>query len=185
MTTDEATTAMIDALETSGIPHMLVGSLASNFYSVPRATQDADFVLQVASGRIQEVVERLGPPFRLDRQMSFELVTATTRWLVLLAGTSFSFDLFLLSDDPHDQERFRRRRRVQILGRQVAIPTVEDMIVTKLRWSRQGQRPKDLDDVRNMIAVQGERIDWAYVTAWCAQHGTQEILDGVRRKAAK
>jgi hypothetical protein len=184
MTPGQATAAIIDALEAGDVPYMLVGSLASNFYGVPRATQDADFVVQVESGRIPAIIDRLGSSFQLERQMSFELVAATTRWFVLLAGTSFSFDLFLLSDDPHDRERFRRRRRVQILGRQAAIPTVEDMIVTKLRWSRQGQRPKDLDDVRNMIAVQGERIDWDYVTAWCTQHGTQEILDNLRRNAA-
>lgn len=185
MTPDEATAAMIDALGASGITFMLVGSQATNFYGIPRATQDADFVLQVESGQIPAIVDRLGPPFQLDRQMSFELITATTRWCVSLAGTSFSFDLFLLSDDPHDQERFRRRRKVQILGRQVAIPTVEDTIVTKLRWSRQGRRPKDVEDARNVIAVQGERIDWDYVASWCRQHGTDGLLDAVRRHAAE
>lgn len=180
MTPDEATVVILDALDAERLSFMLVGSQATNFYGIPRATQDADFVLQVESGQIPAIIDRLGPPFRLERQMSFELVTATTRWVVLLAGTSFSFDLFLLSDDPHDQERFRRRRTVRLLGRQVAIPTVEDTIVTKLRWSRQGHRPKDIEDVRNVIAVQGGRIDWEYVGAWCRQHGTSGLLDKLR-----
>jgi hypothetical protein len=185
MTPDEAIAAMIDALGAGGIPFMLVGSQVTNFYGVARMTQDADFVLQVESGRVLQIVDHLGPPFRLERQMSFELITATTRWCVSLTGTPFSFDLFLLSDDPHDRERFRHRRQVQILGRQVAIPTVEDTIITKLRWSQQGRRPKDIEDVRNVIAVQGGRIDWEYVAAWCRQHGTEGLLEGLRRRAAE
>jgi hypothetical protein len=39
-----------------------------------------------------------------------------------------------LGDDPHDQERFRRRQRVEILGRTALVATAEDMIITKLRW---------------------------------------------------
>lgn len=47
MTGDEAVVAVIDALESTGIAYMLVGSLATNFYGVPRATEDADFVMKL------------------------------------------------------------------------------------------------------------------------------------------
>jgi len=172
---------VIDALEALEVPYMLVGSLASNFYGVPRATQDADFVVQLQETPLAEIVERLGPQFRLDRQVSFEMVTATTRYVIQVVDSPFCVELFLLSDDPHDQERFRGRRKVRVLSREVLVPSVEDMIITKLRWSRQGRRAKDLDDVRNMIAVQGDRIEWEYVTSWCDRHGTRAILEEVRR----
>jgi hypothetical protein len=55
------------------------------------------------------------------------------------------------------------------------------VVITKLRWAVQGQRGKDRDDVRDVLAVQGDRIDWAYVYAWCAQHGTRALLDEIRR----
>ena len=41
---DEATAAVIDALNALAVPYLLVGSFASNFYGIPRSTQDADFV---------------------------------------------------------------------------------------------------------------------------------------------
>ena len=184
MTSQEATAAVIDALEEMRIPYMLVGSLSSNFYAIPRATQDADFVVQVKPTEISSLAERLGPRFRLDRQMSFETVTATTRFILHLTDTAFTIELFLLSDDEHDRERFARRRREQIMDRTVAIPTAEDVIVTKLRWSRAGRRTKDVEDVRNVVAVQGDRIDWTYVNSWCDKHGTSELLDDIRRSVS-
>jgi hypothetical protein len=181
MTPEEATAAVIDALDALRIPYMLVGSLSCNYYAIPRATQDADFVVQLESEAITSLARRLGPGFQLDRQMSFETVTATRRYVLHLIDGAFVVELFLLSDDAHDQERFARRRRGRILDRDVPIPTAEDVVVTKLRWSHAGGRTKDLDDVRNVIAVQGDRIDWDYVTSWCDRHGTRELLDRVRQ----
>jgi hypothetical protein len=181
MTGEEATVAVIDALESLHVPYMLVGSFASNFYGIPRATQDADFVVQLEKGSLGAIAQRLGPPFRLDPQMSFELVTGTTRHVLQVVDTPFHVELFLLGEDPHDEERFRRRRRVTLLGRETFVPTVEDVIITKLRWSLQGQRRKDVDDVHNVIAVQAERIAWDYVTAWCDRHGTRELLEQIRK----
>jgi hypothetical protein len=180
VTPEEATIGVIDALNSLQIPYMLVGSLSSNFYAIPRATQDADFVVQLETGMISSLIERLGPAFQLNRQMTFETVTMTGRYVLHLADNPFSIELFLLSDDPHDLERFARRQHEQVLNRDVVIPTVEDVIITKLRWSHSGRRLKDIEDVENVIAVQRDRIDWPYVTSWCDRHATRELLDRVR-----
>jgi hypothetical protein len=74
-------------------------------------------------------------------------------------ASPFTIELFLLSDDPHHQERFRRRVAVEVFGRTVWMPTAEDVIIQKLRWAR----PKDLDDARGVLAVQAGRLDRAYL----------------------
>src|SRR5690349_16857839 len=111
MTGDEATVAVIDALEASEIEYMLVGSLSSNAYGVARSTKDADFVVQLGKASFADLVNRLGPGFWLDPQATFETVTMTTRRVLRVTETQFIVELFHLSDDSHDQERFRRRRR--------------------------------------------------------------------------
>lgn len=181
MESDEITGAVIDVLESLSVPYMLAGSFSTNFYGIPRSTQDADFVVRLAEHSVLAIMQRLGPSYRLDPQMSFELVTATRRHVIQNADDPFQIELFLLSDDPHDQERFRRRIRVRAWGRTVSLPTVEDVIITKLRWSQGGRRTKDLEDVRNVIAVQSQRIDWPYVEKWCDEHGTRQRLDDMRR----
>ena len=92
--------------------------------------------------------------------MSFETVTMTRRYVADVIGRPFKIEFFLLNDDPHNQEWFRRRQQVTVLDRQVWMPTPEDVIVTKLHWALLANRSKDQDDVRDVIAVQGDRIDW-------------------------
>ena len=43
----DATFSVIDALDKAAIPYMLSGSLSSMYYSFPRATTDADFVIDL------------------------------------------------------------------------------------------------------------------------------------------
>jgi hypothetical protein len=177
----EVVLATADALEQLGIAYMVVGSFSSNSYGVPRSTQDADFVIDLAGHSPREIADKLGPKFYLDPQSSFEGVTMTTRYVVKATESSFKIELFLLSDDPHDQERFRRRRRRNIFGHDVFLPTAEDVIITKLHWATLVHRKKDLADVAAVIAVQRDSLDWNYIHHWTALHGSRDLLDEIRR----
>jgi hypothetical protein len=183
VTGDDVIEAVLEALQAVKIPFMIVGSLATNFHGVPRSTRDADFVIQLRPGAFGALREQLAPPLRLDPQSRFEGITGTTRYLVEATGTAFTVELFELTDDPHDLARFARRQQVHVFDRTAFVATAEDTIITKLRWARQGGqgRAKDIADARNVIAVQGDTLDWAYVESWCGQHGTLDVLQQLRR----
>ena len=107
MNSDEATVVVIGALDALHVPYMMVGSFSTNFYGIPRSTHGGDIVVQLQPGNVVKLAEHLGPPFRLDPQMTFETVTATNRYVLNMDDNPFSIELFLLSDDPHDCERLR------------------------------------------------------------------------------
>ncbi|MBA3272932.1 MAG: hypothetical protein H0T11_03545 [Chthoniobacterales bacterium] len=119
----------------------------------------------------------MGEDFSLDSQVSFATITATTRFILRHPATAFVIEFFLLSDDPHDQQRFARRVSGQVAGRNAIVPTAEDVIVTKLRWSRHGKRQKDVDDVSDVLLVQLGRLDLDYIHGWCDKHGTRELFE--------
>jgi hypothetical protein len=174
--------AVIEALEAAAIPYMIVGSLSASAYGVTRSTKDADFVLELGSRSIAEVTQRLGPEFVLDPQLSFETNTGTLRQVISVGDIGFQIELFRLSNDPHDQERFRRRRQTfaPFIQREVFLPTPEDVVVTKLRWILTAARSKDRDDVVDVLSVQRNSLDWNYIHRWCDEHGTRAILDELR-----
>jgi len=178
---DEAVVAVVEALDAVGAEYMVVGSLSSNFYGVPRATDDADIVVELGTASLGDVVRRLGPEFRIEAQASFETITMTTRHILRVPSTGFTVELFLLSDNEHDRERFSRRRQVRLHGRTVVMPSAEDVIVTKLYWAFMRKHPKDREDVRDVITVQGDRLDWEYIHSWADRHGTRALLDEIRR----
>ena len=181
MTIDDVALRVSDALGAAGVPYMLVGGFSSNLHGIPRSTKDADFVVQLSMPLNEAFAQMLGPDFEPEPQLSFETNTGTQRQEFRVRGTLFKVEVFRLSDDPHDQERFRRRQRVEVAGREVYFPTAEDVIIWKLRW----RRSKDRDDVRGVIGVQGDRLAWPYIEGWCERHGTRALLEEIRRTVPK
>jgi hypothetical protein len=176
---------MVEVMDRHGVAYMAVGSFSSNVYGMVRSTKDADFVLELGDVVPSRLVAGMGSDFILDPQMSFETVTNTTRYRIFHKESVFMIELFLLSDDAHDQERFRRRRMGDVGGKKVYVPTAEDVVITKLRWSRQGMRSKDIDDVRGVLKVQKGALDLEYIRKWADVHGTRELLESTLASATR
>jgi hypothetical protein len=168
---------VVAALDDLKIPYMLVGSYSSNTFGIARSTQDADFVIELDQGSISPLTQRLGPDLRIDPQSSFESLTMTSRFVANHASSKFKVEFFLVKDDPFDRSRFERRQRRPFLGREAWLPTAEDVIIQKLRWFERGKRSKDLEDARNVVAVQLNRLDLPYIRQWCDQHGTRSLFE--------
>ncbi len=174
------TRRVIEALNQAGIPHMLVGAFSRNAYAPPRSTYDADIVVALAGGSLRSVADFLGSDFTLESQAGFETTTGTLRDTLVHTDAQFSVELFHLSQDAHDQERFNRRRATSFDGEPTWIPTPEDVIITKLRWARR----KDLDDVRDILRfVAPAPLDWDWLHRWVSVHGTLSTLDALRAEA--
>jgi hypothetical protein len=177
VTANDIVLHFISAFDQLCIPYMIVGSYSSNVYGRPRSTQDADFVLQLSGDPIPALAKVLGSDFRIDPQMSFESVTGTMRYIASHTGSAFKVEMFLLTGDPHDAARFQRRQLVDFEGRRVWLPTAEDVVVTKLRWSKGGNRSKDVEDVRQVLLLQSKTLDFQYIRKWSDEHGTRELFE--------
>jgi len=178
MTSEDLVVSVFDALAALGVPFMVSGSLASNFYGVPRATQDADLVLDYKQLAVDALADRIEHLFDLDPQAGFEAVTGSLRLVARARSSAFDVELFGLTDDRHDLARFARRQFVEVLGRTVALPTAEDVVINKLRWFKLARRRKDFEDARNVIAVQHATLDWSDVREWCrAMDLEQELVE--------
>lgn len=178
----DATIRLIEALEVAHVGYMLVGSFSSNYHGVARATKDADIVVSASGSDLVQALGHLSPELQMDRQMTFETATGTTRHIVVVQDTSFRIELFRLSNDPHDQERFQRRVRVfdPALEREVFIAAAEDVVIMKLRWALNAARSKDRDDARDVVGVCGDDLDWDYLWKWTDLHGTRTLLEEIR-----
>lgn len=122
---------------------------------------------------VAETLNRLGTDYMLVGSFSSNLygIPRMTR------DAAFIIEFFELSSDPHDRQRFVRRRKAAFAGGHVFVPSPEDVIITKLRWSKAGKRQKDIEDVQSVLAVQGDVLDLAYIRQWTARHGTRELFE--------
>ena len=181
MNSEQAVAHVISCLEEFGIEYMLVGALSCNVYGIPRASADADLVVDLGERDLLDCMSKLGPGFKLDPQLSFEILTGSHRNVIHFLPTGFDIELFRLSDDPHHRVRFGRRVKIALpeLDKIAYVQTAEDLVVQKLRWAR----GKDLDDIVNVLTVSAHGLDWKYINEWAQQHGTTALLDQLKLEA--
>lgn len=172
---------VVQAIDHVGIDYILVGSFSSGYYGIPRATKDVDIVISIQSqDPVHTLEKRLKGVVTFDPQITFETITGSRRQILTSVGRPpTKVELFELGDDLFILSRFGRRRRhhSRTLGCDVWLRTAEDVIIQKLRWARS----KDLDDARDVLAVQGEEsLDMAYIEKRCQEHGTLERLRAIQ-----
>ena len=181
----DALLSLTSALDAATIPYMIVGSYSSNFYGIPRSTKDADLVVHLPSSGWAQLPSLLPDGIHMEQQMGFEMVTSTRKELLRVRDSLFEIELFHLSEDPHDRSRFSRRRQIEIFpGSTVWLPSPEDVIIQKLRWSSRAKRSKDFADAVAVMQVQGKALDWPYIEHWCDQHRTLDVLADAKAEAA-
>jgi hypothetical protein len=178
----EAVRAVLTALQRHNAPHFISGSLSANAYSEPRSTKDADIVIDAPWETITAILNDLSQDFEVDRQMRWEGVTGTSRFVVRHLASRFIVELFLLSDDAFDRSRFERRVPLDYDGLPTFIMTAEDVIVQKALWSLKSRNPKHAQDIANVLRYVGPTLDWDYIHHWAKQHGTDDVIEELRQE---
>lgn len=96
-------------------------------------------------------------------------------------------DVLIRKTRPYDNSQFERRM-LQTLSREpemdAYVASPEDMILAKLEWYRLGGEVSDQqwNDVRNIIDVQADRLDWAYLREWAVKLQLSDLLERIERQ---
>ena len=76
---------------------------------------------------------------------------------------------------------------IALAGGTIALPvaTAEDTLLMKLAWYRAGGEvsERQWNDVRGIVAVQGERVDRGYVDRWAAYLKVADLADAALKPA--
>jgi hypothetical protein len=81
-------------LDRLGVRYIVVGSVASSVYGIPRATQDVDLVAELLGKHVTPFAEALSPEFYVDAEMIRDALAHRASFNVVHLGTMFKADIF-------------------------------------------------------------------------------------------
>lgn len=165
MTFGELLAIVIKLLEQSGIPYMVTGSLASSFHGEPRATRDADIVIEASVDTIEDFVPRLvAAGFYVDRDVAVNAVAERSQFNAI-GPDAMKVDFIIRRDRPFSIEEFGRRQPADLLGTPGFVAAAEDVILAKLEWARASGSDRQLRDAAGIVAI-AKGLDEAYIERW-------------------
>ena len=175
----EVTAQVVAALERTGVPYTIGGSLASSFSGEPRASIDADILVEMTAAQVAPFLDALGDQFYIDADALRRAIENKSSTNLIHFESSIKVDLFV-AGSLLDARQLERRRRVEIgPSRSWFIHSPEDILLQKLLWYREGGEVSDRQwrDAIAILVVQEGRLDRAYLTATASLIGVSDLLE--------
>ena len=155
---ERAVGAIARFLEERQVPYMLIGGIANLIWGEPRSTLDVDASVLVEEDAWPNLVDALRKVFRVVPKAPLAFLRDTH---VLPVETSDGIRIDLLwAKLPYEHKAIARATLEEVAGYRVRICRPEDLVIHKII----SERPKDREDVRNIVRHQASRLDRHYLT---------------------
>lgn len=156
-------------LNRSSVTYYLTGSMASNYWGIPRTTHDLDFVVQLPESAIPAIVQAFSGDFYIDEPAVRAALRPPHQFNAIDTRSALKVDFWLPKPEPFDREMLSRRVRVTLFGEPAWIATAEDVILHKLIWNRITPSDRQLGDAAGVVAVQATALDKNYLQRWAQE----------------
>lgn len=143
---------------------MLTGSMAMYVYTVARATQDFDFVVQLDRNDVPKLVAHFSKGYYCNEESVIDALKRKSMFNIIEHATSFKADFILLRDNEFQQLQFSRRTKVNLLNAEAYVISGEDLILSKLIWIQQLQSGRQMEDIKAI--ARNPDLDWHYIRNW-------------------
>jgi len=170
-----------EVLDELSILYAVTGGMAVYVWGRPRFTADIDIVIQLR----EKDVECLALALEKLSKVSY-VDTHTMRWALERHG-EFNFidgvsgikvDFWVLAEGEFEESQLKRRVGKEVLGRTIFFVSPEDLILSKLRWHKEGGSSRQLEDVESIFRF-NKKLDFRYLRKWAKIHDTIDILESL------
>jgi hypothetical protein len=167
-----------ERLTTLQLPYMLSGSLALAFYATPRMTRDIDLVVAIAVTEVAALVRTFEHDFHIDAEEAYAAVAGQRMFNLMHLASGIKVDLIVRKDEPYRRTEFDRRRRIRIGDFDAWLVSREDLILSKLVWSKASRSELQRRDV--IALLDSPDLDRGYLEHWARELGVWAELEQQR-----
>lgn len=161
------------------LPYMVVGAHAVMVHGLPRFTADLDVVVHLPfehNANVRRLLEEHGIGEIEERRDEFG------QRLACVTPEGPPLEVFFTPPNPLYDREYERRVSLQVQGSKILFLSAEDLVLRKLVNARL-RRGNDFDDAVSVAAMQGKRLDVAYLREHCRAHRVCDELDRVIEEA--
>lgn len=154
-------------LNVMNIQYMVTGSVAGIVYGEARLTHDIDMVLTIHARDAERISNAFPlsdfycPPVEVIRLEAGRPLRG--HFNLIHHATGFKADIYLAGDDPLHRWAMEHRRCIQVSGDPMWFAPPEYVILRKLAYYRDGGSQKHLYDIRSILDVSGDELDFSEI----------------------
>ena len=166
--------SVVQKLNKNNIPYMITGSIAMSYYSIPRMTRDIDIVIEIDN--VDKFYNLFKDDYYVDIEMIKNSVYHQSMFNIIHSTEIIKIDFIIRKDSDYRKKEFNRKKQFKFGDDYIYIVSIEDLIISKLIWSKSSHSGMQLDDVKNLLK---EKIDLKYIKEWSVKLEIDKLLQGV------
>jgi hypothetical protein len=167
-------------LDRAKIAYMVTGSIATNFYTVPRMTRDIDIVVELSEEDLSRFIPLFEADYYLDPETVREAVKNRGMFNLIQNEYVIKIDFVVRKDSPYRRREFARRKKVSLDAQDLYLVAAEDLILSKLVWAKDSRSELQLSDVRNLLKSV-KRLNRRYLGRWAKELGVESLYREVSK----
>jgi hypothetical protein len=178
---------LVRCLERLNIPYFITGAVASIAYGEPRLTNDIDVVAQINDRQIDQLKACFREEeFYLDSDSIREAIRRRHQFNIIHPASGLKIDIMISKEDAFDKSRFARIKRMRPLeDTEANFSSLEDVIIKKMEYYKEGSSEKHLRDIVGMIKISGEMVDVQYISVWAKRLNLEDIWQAIQEKLSR
>ena len=157
---------VVERLQQTGIDYVICGSMAASFYGVGRSTQDADIIIDPTAAQLTNFLKLLGDAYYVSSEVAFDALRRRDMFNIIDVENAWKADLIIRKQTDFSAEEFRRRRKEDLLGKDLYILSPEDSILSKLLWAKRSRSELQRHDVMKILEARAGSLDMTYLNKW-------------------
>jgi hypothetical protein len=163
-------------LEAADIPYMVTGSVAANYYAVPRMTRDIDLVVELSEGDADRSCALFEGDFYVERNAVRTAIDERSVFNLIHQAYVIKVDCIVRNDSEYRRTEFGRRRRGTVEAHDLAFVAPEDLIISKLDWMRRSVTDTPPEVMRQYHAMLLARSPADRLKMGCSMSATARAL---------
>jgi len=185
MSQPELLKRVVTFLDEQAIDYMLTGSFASSLQGAPRMTHDLDVVVAMNVENVPALLNAFPEPgYYVSEPAVREAIEQGRMFNLIEIDSGDTVYFWMLTDEPFDTSRFSRKQIVDTQGLKLKVPTPEDTILAKLRWTMAcGESEKHFTDALRVYELQVDDLELHYLDDWAKRLGVDLLWQRLRANA--
>lgn len=187
MTPEQLLSKVAKILQGLKIPYAVTGGFAVIIWGKPRFTADIDIIVELIPQNIPFLAKSLlaidkdvyvseeAMQDALERKSEFNFIHPQT-------GLKVDFWVKNSKADIYEKLKLERIRIKKFNNQKISFVSPEDLILSKLSWSKESESSRHLEDIKTILDIQKSKLDLNYIKNWAEKQSTIKILTEILKK---
>ena len=162
-------------LESCNISYMLTGSMAMSLYSIPRMTRDIDIIVDLKLHQAETIFKLFKEDCYINYNSVIQAIEKRGVFNIIHNKWITKADFIIRKEDEYRKLEFEHRRKIKIHGVTIFTVTPEDLILTKLKLSKEYGSELQFRDAQT-ISQTTTHLDWHYLEKWANSLGIEKYI---------